>query len=116
MLFFAASAAYCVACGGGSSALTSLTRDQPRRSFVQQHDKPKASVAALPAYRFAEVNVVVGPYIGREADTLLAAWAEAEANGRALFALPIAPGGVPGKSVRVGKLAGELDLVLVRGF
>lgn len=104
-----------VACGGGSAS-SSLNRDLPHNALPKLN-KPRASSATpLTAHRFAEVSDVVGPYVGREGDAALAAWAEAESGGRALFALPIGASGTPGKSVRVGKLAGELDLVLVRGF
>jgi hypothetical protein len=70
----------------------------------------------LTAHRFAEVTDVIGPYVGRDGDLSLAAWAEAGSGGRILFATAIAPGGVPGKPARIGNLAPELDLVLVRGF
>lgn len=112
---FVVSCACAVACGGGS-VVNQLTRESPH-SVAPRPDKPKPSaLPALSAHRFAQVNDVVGPYVGREGDAALAAWAEAEGSGRALFAMPIASSGVPGKPVRVGKLAGELDLVLVRGF
>jgi hypothetical protein len=68
------------------------------------------------AHRFAEVSDVVGPYVGRDGDVSLAAWAEAAASGRSLFAAAIDATGTPGAPVRIGNLAPELDLVLVRGF
>ncbi|HXK16433.1 MAG TPA: hypothetical protein VNG33_01415 [Polyangiaceae bacterium] len=80
----------------------------------------RAAVASAPlpltAHRFAEVSDVVGPYVGRDGDLSLAAWAEAASSGRILFATAITPSGVPSKPARIGNLAPELDLVLVRGF
>jgi len=70
----------------------------------------------LTAHRFAEVTDVIGPYVGRDGDLSLAAWAEAAGSGRILFATAIAPSGLPTAPVRIGNLAPELDLVLVRGF
>lgn len=68
------------------------------------------------AHRFAEVTDVVGPYVGRDGDAALAAWAEAAPSGRSLFAAAIDAKGIPAKPARIGNLAPELDLVLVRGF
>jgi hypothetical protein len=59
---------------------------------------------------------VVGPYVGRDGELSLAAWAEASGNGRALFSAPIDARGLPGTAVRIGNVLPELDLVLVRGF
>lgn len=81
--------------------------------------KERATVAGLvpmTAHRFAEVTDVVGPYVGRDGDVSLAAWAEAAPTGRSLFAAAIDAKGVPAKPARIGNLAPELDLVLVRGF
>ena len=70
----------------------------------------------MTAHRFAEVTDVVGPYVGRDGDAALAAWAEAAPSGRSLFAAAIDAKGIPAKPARIGNLAAELDLVLVRGF
>ena len=70
----------------------------------------------MTAHRFAEVKDVVGPYVGRDGDVSLAAWAEAAPSGRSLFAAAIDAQGIPAKPARIGNLASELDLVLVRGF
>jgi hypothetical protein len=81
--------------------------------------KPVASAAGAPpmiAHRFAEVTDVVGPYVGRDGDVSLAAWAEAAPSGRSLFAAAIDAKGIPAKPARIGNIAAELDLVLVRGF
>lgn len=59
---------------------------------------------------------MIGPYVGRDGDLSLAAWAEAASSGRILFAAGIGPSGVPSAPSRIGNLAPELDLVLVRGF
>lgn len=111
-----ASAVGSVACGGGS-ATSVLNGDLPHNPLPKLPSKGRpSSTPPLTAHRFAEVSDVIGPYVGRDGDSALAAWAEAESNGRTLFALPIDASGTPGKSVRMGKLGGELDLVLVRGF
>ncbi len=70
----------------------------------------------MTAHRFAEVSDVIGPYVGHDGDASLAAWAEATATGRNLFAAVIDAKGMPAKPALVGNLARELDLVLVRGF
>lgn len=88
-----------------------------RRSFPPKAKKPRpADTTALHAQRFAEVSDVIGPYVGRDADASLAAWAEAQGSGRVLAVSPIDASGKPGPAQRVGMLARELDLVLVRGF
>lgn len=102
-------------CGGGTETIQPRT-SQPNAS--RRTNKPKA-IAGLPplvAHRFAEVSDVVGPYVGRDGDVSLAAWAEATPKGRSLFAAAIDAKGIPAKPVRIGNLLPELDLVLVRGF
>lgn len=89
--------------------------NQPNASQRAQ-PKPAAGLAPMTAHRFAEVSDVVGPYVGRDGDVSLAAWAEAAPNGRSLFAAAIDAKGIPAQPVRVGNLLPELDLVLVRGF
>lgn len=59
---------------------------------------------------------MIGPYVGRDGDASLAAWAEAAASGRSLLVAAIDDAGLPGKPSRIGNVAPELDLVLVRGF
>jgi hypothetical protein len=88
------------------------------RSNARAVTKPKLSHRAQPlaAHRFAEVSDVIGPYVGRDADVALAAWGEAGSGGRSLLAAPVDAAGMPGKPVRLGTVAPELDLVLVRGF
>jgi hypothetical protein len=102
-------------CGGGTETIQPRT-SQPNAS--RRADKPKAitGLAPMTAHRFAEVSDVVGPYVGRDGDASLAAWAEAAPKGRSLFAAAIDAKGIPAKPVRVGNILPELDLVLVRGF
>jgi hypothetical protein len=79
----------------------------------------KAGVAQakpLAAHRFAEVRDVIGPYVGRDGEFSLAAWAEASGSGRSMLVTPIDAAGVPGKPARLGNVAPDLDLMLVRGF
>lgn len=113
-LLLASLIAFSTACSGaGDSALGPLTRTAAPRALK----KPKtAAPSALHAHRFAEVSDVIGPYVGRDGDVSLAAWAEADGSGRTLAVTAIDGHGVPGPVQRVGKLAPELDLVLVRGF
>lgn len=91
-------------------------RGLPRAKVDPGGGKRASADAPLPAYRFAEVTDVVGPYVGRDGARSLAAWAEASGGGRALFAAPIDEKGVPGVPQRVGNLAAGLDLMLVRGL
>ncbi len=87
----------------------------PNQGLHAAH-RPTSSQTPLTAHRFAEVSDVIGPYVGRDGDVSLAAWAEATATGRNLFATGIDAKGTPGKPALIGNLARELDLVLVRGF
>lgn len=82
----------------------------------QRTGAPASRLAPLVAHPFAEVKDVLGPYVGRDADVSLAAWAEASTSGRSLFVAPVDAAGVPGKVTRVGNLSAEVDLVLVRGL
>lgn len=59
---------------------------------------------------------MIGPYVGRDGDVSLAAWAEASGAGRTLLAAAIDARGLPGAPARLGELQAELDLMLVRGF
>lgn len=103
-----------VACSGASE--TSLGRDY-RHVVPRARPKRRAdALAPLTAYRFAEVKDVIGPYVGRDGEVALAAWAEAQGSSRSLTVAPIDAQGVPGPPVRVGTITPELDLVLVRGF
>jgi hypothetical protein len=113
-LLLASLIALSAACSGaGETSLGPFARRAPPRALR----KPKtAAPSALTAHRFAEVSDVIGPYVGRDGDVSLAAWAEADASGRSLTVSAIDARGVPGPVQRVGKLAPELDLVLVRGF
>jgi hypothetical protein len=103
-----------VACSGQSE--TSL--GQARRPIAPHRGKkPRvAASAALGAHLFAQVSDVIGPYLGRDGELSVAAWAEADGPGRTLMASAIDAHGVPGPAQRIGKLLPELDLVLVRGF
>ncbi|HYQ14445.1 MAG TPA: hypothetical protein VEQ58_01765, partial [Polyangiaceae bacterium] len=103
-----------VACGGPEPTFERDMRQIPARKRVA----PRAAGVAGPltAHRFAEVSDVIGPYVGRDGELSLAAWAEASGSGRSLTVAPIDAQGVPGRAVRIGNIAPELDLVLVRGF
>lgn len=70
----------------------------------------------LAAHRFAEVKDVIGPYVGRDGDLALAAWAEASGSRRNLIVTTIDAQGRPAEPKTVGAVGEELDLVLVRGF
>ncbi len=81
--------------------------------------KTRAAPEARPltAHRFAEVRDVIGPcYVGRDGDVALAVWGEAAAGGRSLLVAPVDSAGIPGKPMRIGTVAPELDLVLARGL
>jgi len=112
-LFFAGSIAVSVGCGGSETIM-------PRTNHPNASQKKQRAVVVgsspMAAHRFAEVTDVVGPYVGRDGDVSLAAWAEAGTSGRNLFAAAIDAKGVPATPSRIGNLAPELDLVLVRGF
>ena len=114
-LLFIGLAASSAGCGAASEKAlpraTSTELAEARRKHASE-----VTASGLPAHRFAEVSDVIGPYVGRDGDTALAAWAEAESNGRALFVAPIDQRGLPGPAARVASIAPELDLVLVRGF
>jgi hypothetical protein len=106
-----------VACGGSSVGTSEKWGGLPRSSS-RGTSKPKVATRAQPltAHRFAEVSDVIGPYVGRDGDLALAAWGEASSSGRSLFAAPVDAAGMPGKPTRLGTVAPELDLVLVRGL
>lgn len=111
------------ACGGAPEA---VHPDHTRQARAQ--GKPSKAVrqaGPLLAHRFAEVSDVIGPYVGRDGDAAVAVWAEASGPqdshhqagaGRSLHAAPIDVRGLPGPRVKLGNLAPELDLVLVRGL
>lgn len=103
-----------VACGGADATLPRATPATLKARAAAQ--RAQAKVTALTAHRFAEVSDVIGPYVGRDGDASLAAWAEVEGSGRSLFVSAINAQGVPSKAARVGGLGSDLDLVLVRGF
>ena len=113
-LLFTCLAAVTLGCGGA----TETTMPRTAHPNVAPRAAPASATGIPPmtAHRFAEVSDVVGPYVGRDGDLSLAAWAEATPAGRSLFAAVIDAKAIPGKPVRVGNLASELDLVLVRGF
>jgi len=113
-LVLAVSAIALAACASAPKA--SLTRQNPRSVIATRALPEPARQKPLTAHRFAEVRDVVGPYVGRDGAHSLAAWAEAEGDGRGLFAMAVVETGAPGRVVRVAKLSGELDLVLVRGL
>jgi hypothetical protein len=113
-LFFTGLTAVFVACAGTSETTMPRTA-HPNASQKKQH-APGAGLQPMTAHRFAEVTDVVGPYVGRDGDVSLAAWAEAAPSGRSLFAAAIDAKGIPAKPARIGNLAPELDLLLVRGF
>jgi hypothetical protein len=102
-------------CGGAPSTTSTpqsagnVARPRPQRPAVKDQGH-------LAAHRFAEASDVIGPYVGRDGDASLAAWAEAAGGARSLRVAPIDAHGMPGAAQRVATLAGELDLVLVRGF
>lgn len=103
-----------VACSGANeTALGPARRPIPARPKKKPRHAPSP---LLVAHRFAEVSDVIGPYVGRDGDVSMAAWAEADGAGRTLMASAIDARGVPGRAQRLGTLAPELDLVLVRGF
>lgn len=106
--------------GLGCSGSTGTTNQRGGLPHTARQSKPvKASavqVKPLAAHRFAEVRDVIGPYVGRDGELALAAWAEASGSGRSMMVAPIDAAGVPGKPLRLGNVAPELDLVLVRGF
>jgi hypothetical protein len=107
-------ALFCFACGAaGDKALPDRAAHARTRS---KKAKAVRQAGPLLAHRFAEVSDVIGPYVGRDGDAALAAWAEAAPPGRSLYAAPIDVRGLPGTPTRLGNLAPELDLVLVRGF
>ncbi|HYJ09323.1 MAG TPA: hypothetical protein VEX18_09940, partial [Polyangiaceae bacterium] len=106
--------ALCGACGAASEGTPQA--NLPRASRPTKARTPLRSALPLAAHRFAEVSDVIGPYVGRDGDAALAAWAEPSARGRNLLAASIDAKGVPGPSNRIGQLPAELDLVLVRGF
>ncbi len=92
----------------------------PRTKHPNQgRHQPRAladGAATMTAHRFAEVSDVVGPYVGHDGEASLAAWAEATATGRGLYAAAIDAKGIPSTPTLIGNLPRELDLVLVRGF
>ncbi|HYP88529.1 MAG TPA: hypothetical protein VEQ59_10250, partial [Polyangiaceae bacterium] len=109
----------CLALTAAACATKEPTFERDLRKIASR--KPAAlraatGVGSLTAHRFAEVSDVIGPYVGRDGELSLAAWAEASGSGRSLTVAPIDAQGVPGRAVRIGKIAPELDLVLVRGF
>jgi hypothetical protein len=104
-----------LACGS-SSGTTAKLGGLPRPAPLAVGDSAAVGQRALAAHRFAEVSDVIGPYVGRDGDAALAAWAEAGESGHDLLAVAIDVAGLPGKPVRLGSIAPELDLVLVRGF
>ena len=101
----------------GCSGSTGSTNQRGGLPHTARQSKPgkESAVQAKPlaAHRFAEVRDVIGPYVGRDGDVALAAWAEASGSGRTLLVAPIDAAGLPGKPVRLGNVAPELDLVLI---
>jgi hypothetical protein len=115
LLLTGCSAAIALGCGG--SPPTTPAREGPAAIARVRGNRPKPkSQPLLAAHRFAEVTDVVGPYVGRDGDVSLAAWAEAAGGARSLMVAPIDAKGIPGAARRVASLAAELDLVLVRGL
>jgi hypothetical protein len=70
----------------------------------------------LTAHRFAEVKDVIGPYVGRDGDVALAAWAEASGTGRELMVATLDAQGRPAEPKSAGRVGQDIDLVLVRGL
>jgi hypothetical protein len=70
----------------------------------------------LSAYQFAEVKDVIGPYVGRDGDLALAAWAEASGSGRDLKVSVVDAQGRPAEPKSVGRVGQDVDLVLVGGL
>lgn len=102
---------------GGSSGTTNQRGGLPHTApRIKPGHAEAVRVRPLTAHRFAEVRDVIGPYVGRDGDLALAAWAEASGSGRSMLVAAIDAAGVPGKPSRLGNVAPELDLVLVRGF
>ncbi|MDF3065466.1 MAG: uncharacterized protein K0R38_1067 [Polyangiaceae bacterium] len=114
LLLTGCSAAIALGCGG--SPTTKSPFDRPSVTLTRGKRVSPPRQAPLAAHRFAEVTDVIGPYVGRDGDVSLAAWAEPAGDARKLLVAPINAKGVPGVPQRVASLAGELDLVLVRGF
>lgn len=114
-LKFAGLLALSVGCGAASERVVPRATSKELARARLKHAAEVTS-SALRAHRFAEVSDVIGPYVGRDGDAALAAWAEAESNGRGLFVAPIDQRGIPGPASRVASIGPELDLVLVRGF
>jgi hypothetical protein len=114
LVFIIGSALLASACAGTSEV--TKVGGLPRSTPAAGKKRAIAKVGPLRAHRFAEATDVVGPYVGRDGQESLAAWAEAADGGRAIFSTPIDARGAPGKPVRIGNVGPELDLVLVRGF
>jgi hypothetical protein len=70
----------------------------------------------LTAHQFAEVKDVIGPYVGRDGDLALAAWAEASGSGRELMVATLDAQGRPAEPKSAGRVGQDIDLVLVRGL
>ena len=113
-LFFTGLTVISTGCGGATE--TTLPRTRHPNASLSPEQKAAAGLPPMTAHRFAEVSDVVGPYVGRDGDVSLAAWAEASPSGRTLFAAAIDAKGMPAQPARIGNLLPELDLVLVRGF
>ena len=114
-LFIACQALAQVGCGHGSETkqLGGLPRTPPYGAPLAADSEKTLPLAA---HRFAEVTDVIGPYVGRDGELSLAAWAEASRTGRKLVVATIDAKGVPSAPTTIGNVSADLDLVLVRGF
>ena len=103
------------ACGQGSGEPPGPIVPLRRGSSLTTAPHRPLLPGLLAAHRFAEVSVI-GPYVGRDGDLALAAWAEASGSRRNLIVTTIDAQGRPAEPKTVGAVGEELDLVLVRGF
>ena len=104
------------ACGQGSGEPPGPIVPLRRGSSLTTAPHRPLLPGLLAAHRFAEVKDVIGPYVGRDGDLALAAWAEASGSRRNLIVTTIDAQGRPAEPKTVGAVGEELDLVLVRGF